>query len=47
MALAGPDGKPRIRLAISGGDSQKRYKVGQVQILPALTQKASDKGYVP
>jgi hypothetical protein len=47
IALAGPDGKPRIRLPLSGGDSQKRYKVGQVQVLPALPQKVSDQGYVP
>ena len=47
IALAGTDGKPRIRLPISGGDSQKRYKVGRVQILPALPQKACDKAYCP
>ena len=47
IALAGADGKPRIRLPISGGDLQKRYKVGQVQILPTLPQKACDKAYCP
>jgi hypothetical protein len=47
IALAGPNGKPRIRLGISGGDAERRYKVGQVQILPALVQKVCDKAYCP
>jgi hypothetical protein len=47
IALVSADGQPHIRLAISGGDSQRRYKAGQVQILPALPQKACDKAYCP
>ena len=45
IALVGPNGKPRISLPIAGGDSEKRYKVGQVRILPALTQKVSDRHF--
>jgi hypothetical protein len=34
IALADGSGKPRIRLAIQGGDAEMRYKLGTVRILP-------------
>ena len=34
VALADKSGKPRIRLAIQGGDAEMRYKLGTVRILP-------------
>jgi hypothetical protein len=34
VALADKSGKPRIRLAIAGGDAEMRYKLGTVRILP-------------
>jgi len=35
IAIVDQAGKPRIRLAIQGEDSQTRYKLGSVRILPA------------
>jgi hypothetical protein len=32
------DGTPRIALPLTGHDSQRRYKVGQIQILPPETK---------
>jgi hypothetical protein len=35
IAMVDAAGKPRIRLAIAGEDSELRYKLGTIRILPA------------
>ncbi|MGA7415502.1 MAG: DUF4832 domain-containing protein, partial [Bryobacteraceae bacterium] len=47
IALVDADGKPRIRLAIQGGDDEKRYKIGTIHILPARKQSGCDKAFCP
>jgi hypothetical protein len=42
VALVDYAGKPQINLAIQGQDSEKRYKLGTIRILPARSQAACD-----
>jgi len=44
IALVDNTGKPQINLAIQGQDSEKRYKLGTIRILPARSQAACDSG---
>jgi uncharacterized protein DUF4832 len=47
IALADGAGKPRIRLGIDGADSELRYKVGEIRILPPEKVAGCDKAYCP
>jgi hypothetical protein len=47
IALVDGEGVPRINLGIEGRDSQQRYKVGEIRILPPLEIKGCDKDYCP
>jgi hypothetical protein len=47
LALVDGSGKPQINLAIQGQDSEKRYKVGEIRILPPETITGCDKAYCP
>ena len=47
IALVDERGKPRIHLPIQGEDSEVRYKVGEIQILPPEGKTACDKAFCP
>lgn len=47
IALVDERGNPRINLGIEGRDSQGRYKVGEIRILPALHVAGCDTDYCP
>ena len=47
IALVDGEGVPRINLGIEGRDSQQRYKIGEIRILPPLEIKGCDKDYCP
>ena len=47
LALVDSAGTPQIKLAISGADDRKRYKVGTIRILPARKQKGCVTAYCP
>ena len=45
IALVDGKGKPHIRLPIQGEDSEKRYKVGEIQITPPEGKTPCDKAF--
>ncbi len=47
IAIVDAAGKPRINLAIQGGDSEKRYKLGTIRILPPEGQAPCEKDHCP
>jgi hypothetical protein len=47
IALVDEKGKPRIRLPIQGEDSEMRYKVGEIQIVPPEGKTPCDKAFCP
>jgi Domain of unknown function (DUF4832)/Beta-galactosidase len=47
IALVDDKGKPQINLAIEGFDSEKRYKLGSIRILPAHKEPACDSARCP
>jgi hypothetical protein len=47
IALVDAEGKPRIRLGIEGADSELRYKVGEIRILPPEKVTGCDEAYCP
>jgi len=47
LALVDGTGKPQISLAIQGKDSEKRYKVGEIRMLPPESLARCDKAYCP
>jgi hypothetical protein len=47
IALVDEKGKPRIHLPIQGEDSEVRYNVGEIQILPPEGKTACDKAFCP
>jgi hypothetical protein len=47
IALVDQSGKPTIRLGIVGGDSDLRYRIGQIKILPSDASGGCDSSYCP
>jgi uncharacterized protein DUF4832/glycosyl hydrolase family 42 (putative beta-galactosidase) len=47
VALVDEAGSPRINLGIEGADSNKRYKLGTVQILPPESESPCDRARCP
>ncbi len=47
IALVDSSGKPTIRLGIAGEDSEHRYKVGEIQILPSDAPKSCVSAFCP
>jgi hypothetical protein len=47
IALVDEKGKPHIRLPIQGEDSEKRYKVGEIQITSPTGKAPCDKAFCP